>query len=303
MKIVFLDSAIINPGDISWEGIEGLGTFENYKRSTREEALERLQDADAAFTDSFPIDREIMEKCPKLKFIGIAATGFNHIDLEAAKELGIAVANVPAYAANAVAQHAMALLLALTNQVEVYNNAVGEGEWRQSKDYTFIKTPLTLLAGKSIGIVGYGDIGSKVAQMAEAFGMKVNIYSRDKEAAIKSDVVSLNCPLTKENAGMINAEFIGQMKDGAILINTARGGLVDEAALAAALKSGKLAGAGLDVLSSEPPAEDNPLVGLENCYITPHIGFIPIEARTVVIETCGANLKSFVEGGYLNRVV
>ena len=139
--------------------------------------------------------------------------------------------------------------------------------------------------------------------MAEAFGMKVNIYSRDKEAAIKSDVVSLNCPLTKENAGMVNAEFITQMKDGAILINTARGGLVDEAALADALKSGKLAGAGLDVLSSEPPAEDNPLVGLENCYITPHIGFIPIEARTVVIETCGANLKSFIEGGNLNRVV
>jgi glycerate dehydrogenase len=303
MRIVFLDSAIINPGDISWDGINALGEFVNYKRTSREEIIERLQGAEALFTDGVGIDREIMEACPDLKFIGIAATGFNHIDLDAAKELGIAVANVPAYAANAVAQHAMALLLALTNQVETYNNAINAGEWAKSEDYTFIKAPLTLLAGKSIGIVGYGDIGSKVAQMAEAFGMKVNIYSRDKEAAIKSDVVSLNCPLTKENTGMINAEFISQMKDGAILINTARGKLVDEQALADALKSGKLAGAGVDVLSSEPPAEDNPLVGLPNCYITPHIAFIPIEARTVVIETCAENLKSFIEGGNLNRIV
>ena len=296
MKIVFLDSAIINPGDISWEGIKGLGTFENYKRSTREEALERLQDADAAFTDSFPIDREIMEKCPKLKFIGIAATGFNHIDLEAAKELGIAVANVPAYAANAVAQHAMALLLALTNQVEVYNNAVGEGEWRQSKDYTFIKTPLTLLAGKSIGIVGYGDIGSKVAQMAEAFGMKVNIYSRDKEAAIKSDVVSLNCPLTKENAGMINAEFIGQMKDGAILINTARGGLVDEEALIDALESGKVKKYVTDFA--------NPLVaGREGILVTPHLGASTEESEENCAEMAVKEIRDFLENGNIKNSV
>jgi len=303
MRIVFLDSAIINPGDIPWDGIEALGEFVNHKRTSREEIIERLQGAEALFTDAVGIDREIMEKCPDLKFIGIAATGFNHIDLDAAKELGIAVCNVPAYAANAVAQHAMALLLALTNQVETYNNAINAGEWGASRDYTFIKAPLTLLAGKSIGIVGYGDIGSKVAQMAEAFGMKVNIYSRDKEAAIKSDVVSLNCPLTKENTGMVNAEFISQMKDGAILINTARGKLIDEQALADALKSGKLAGAGVDVLSSEPPAADNPLIGLPNCYITPHIAFIPIEARTVVIETCAENLKTFMEGGNLNRIV
>lgn len=303
MKIVFLDSAKINPGDIPWEGLQRLGDLEVRKRTAREEAVSVIGDAEAIFTDSFAVDRELMESCPNLKFIGISATGFNHVDIEAARELGIAVANVPAYAAEAVAQHAIALLLSVTNQIETYNAAVKAGEWQKSRDYTFIKAPLTLLAGKSIGIVGYGDIGSKIAQIAEALGMKVNIYSRDKEAAIKSDVVSLSCPLTPENRGMVDAEFISQMKDGAILINTARGGLIDENALAEALKSGKLAGAGLDVLAQEPPGADNPLVRLYNCYITPHIGFIPVETRRVVIETCEANLTSFINGRNLNRLV
>lgn len=303
MKIVFLDSAIINPGDIPWDGLQRLGNLEVRKRTSREEAASVIGDAEAIFTDSFAVDRELMESCPNLKFIGISATGFNHVDIEAARELGIAVANVPAYAAEAVAQHAIALLLSVTNQIETYNAAVKAGEWQKSRDYTFIKAPLTLLAGKSIGIVGYGDIGSKIAQIAEALGMKVNIYSRDKEAAIKSDVVSLSCPLTPENRGMVDAEFISQMKDGAILINTARGGLIDENALAEALKSGKLAGAGLDVLAQEPPGADNPLVRLYNCYITPHIGFIPVETRRVVIETCEANLTSFINGRNLNRLV
>lgn len=303
MKIVFLDSAIINPGDISWEGLQRLGELEVRKRTSREEAASVIGDAEAVFTDSFAIDRELMEACPSLKFIGISATGFNHVDLDASKELGIAVANVPAYAAEAVAQHAIALLLSVTNQIETYNAAVKAGEWQKSRDYTFIKAPLTLLAGKSIGIIGYGDIGSKIAQIAEALGMKVNIYSRDRESAIKSDVVSLSCPLTSENRGMIDVEFISQMKDGAILINTARGGLIDEAALADALKSGKLAGAGLDVLAQEPPSDDNPLVGLPNCYITPHIGFIPVETRRAVIETCEKNLESFIKGGARNRLI
>ena len=197
----------------------------------------------------------------------------------------------------------MALLLSVTNQIETYNAAVKAGEWQKSRDYTFIKAPLTLLAGKSIGIVGYGDIGSKIAQIAEALGMKVNIYSRDKAAAIGSDVVSLSCPLTPENRGMVDAEFISQMKDGAILINTARGGLIDETALADALKSGKIAGAGLDVLAQEPPSTDNPLVGIPNCCITPHIGFIPVETRRVVIETCEKNLEGFIEGVALNRLI
>lgn len=303
MKIVFLDSAIINPGDISWAGIEAQGEFCNYKRSSREEAIQRLQDADAVLVDSFPIDRELMEQCPNLKFIGIAATGFNHIDLDAAKERGIAVANVPAYSTDAVAQHAISLLLHVTNQVELYNSAVVNGEWQSSKDYTFLKAPLMLLAGKTLGIVGYGNIGRKVGQIAEALGMKVNVYSRDPEAAIASDVVSFHCPLTKENRGMVDEAFIAKMKDGAVIVNTARGALIDETALAAALKSGKIAGAGLDVLASEPPADDCPLIGLPNCWITPHIAFSPVETRRVVVDTCTENLRSFVEGGDLNRLV
>ena len=303
MRIVFLDSAIINPGDISWHSIESLGEFHNYPRTAREEITGCLEAADAVFIDSLAIDRKIMEGLPGLKFIGIAATGFNHVDLEAAKELGIAVANVPSYSTDAVAQHAVSLLLSVTNQVDTYNDAIVAGEWQQSEDYTFVKAPVTLLAGKSIGIVGYGNIGKKVAQIAEALGMTVNVYSHDREAAIKSDVLSLHCPLNEENAKMVNEEFINKMKDGAILINTARGGLVDEKALAKALSSGKLAGAGLDVLSNEPPEQDNPLVGLNNCYITPHIAFIPVETRKTVVETCAANLKSFIEDGMLNRLV
>lgn len=303
MKSVFLDSAVINPGDISWEHIEKLGKLEIYKRTAREEIPERLKGAEAVFVDSLALDRETLQQCPDLKFIGIAATGFNHVDLEAAEELGIAVCNVPAYSTDAVAQQAIALLLSVTNKVEIYNRAVTEGEWQQCKDYTFIKTPVMLLAGKSLGIVGYGNIGKQVGRIAEAFGMKVNVYSQDKEAAIRSDIVTFHCPLTKENTKMVDREFISKMKDGAILINTARGGLVDEEALAEALKSGKLAGAGLDVLAKEPPEDNNPLIGLDNCWITPHIGFIPVETRKVVIDTCGKNLESFLKGGDLNRLV
>ncbi len=303
MKSVFLDCAIVNPGDISWENLQALGEFNWYERTAREQMAKRLEGVEAAFIDAVAMDRETMEKCPDLKFIGIAATGFNHVDLEAAKELGIAVANVPSYAGDAVAQHAIALLLAVTNKVQVYNAAIVDGQWQRSQDYTFVKAPLMLLAGKSIGIMGYGAIGKRVGEMAEALGMTVNVYSRDPEAAMTSDVLSLNCPLTKENAGIIDADFISRMKDGAILINTARGGLVDEEALAAALRSGKLAGAGLDVMAQEPPEEDNPLIGLDNCYITPHIAFIPIEARRTVVDTCADNLRSFMEGGMLNRLV
>lgn len=303
MKIVFLDSVIVNQDDISWDDMQELGQLTVYKRSSREEAIERMKEAEAVFLDSVGIDGEMLEKCPDLKFVGLASTGYNHVDLDAAKELGIAVANVPSYAADAVAQHAMALLLSVTNKVALYSDAINNGEWQQSPDYTFIKAPLVLLAGKSIGIIGYGAIGKRIAQMAEGLGMQVNVYSRDKEAAMQSDVVSLSCPLTEGNRKMIDAEFISQMKDGAILINTARGGLVDEAALAEALKSGKLAGAGLDVMANEPPEKDNPLVKLANCYITPHIGFIPIEARKIIMDTCAANLRSFLEGGSLNRLV
>ncbi len=303
MKSVFLDCGIVNPGDISWGEIEKNGEFEFYKNTADSQVIERIGNAEAVFVDSYPITKEIMEQCPSLKFIGIAATGFNHIDLEAASEKGIAVANVPAYSTDAVAQHAISLLLSITNNVEAFNRAVIDGEWQSRKEETFKGINVTLLAGKSIGIVGYGNIGKKVALIAEALGMTVNVYSRDREAAVKSDVVSLHCPLTPENTGMIDEQFISEMKDGAILINTARGALLDEEAVAAALKSGKIAGAALDVLAQEPPQENHPLIGLDNCWITPHIAFTPVETRKVVVDTCGANLKSFIEGGNLNRLV
>ena len=303
MKCVFLDCAIVNPGDIQWTELEELTEFRWYERTSKDQLADRLRGVEAVIVDSIPVGGDIMRACPDLKFIGIAATGFDHIDLKTAEELGIAVANVPSYAADAVAQHAIALLLSITDRIQVYNDAVAAGEWGRSRDYTFIKAPVTLLSGKSIGIIGYGAIGKRVGEIAEALGMTVNIYSRDPQAAVSSDVVSLNCPLTAENEKMIDRDFIGRMKDGAILINTARGKLVDEEALAEALKSGKLSGAGLDVLAKEPPDDDDPLIGLENCFITPHIGFIPIEARKTLVDTCAANIRSFLSGGRLNRIV
>jgi len=303
MKTVFLDCAIVNPGDISWEAMERECEFSWYERTSADEFLSHAADAEAVIVDSFAMSEEAMKSLPKLKYIGIAATGYNHIDLEAAKRLNIAVTNVPSYASDAVAQHAIALLLSVTNKIDVYNRAIMNGEWQQSMDYTFVKAPITLLAGKSIGIIGYGAIGKRVAEIAEALGMTVNVYSRDAEAAVSSDVVSLNCPLTDENRNMVDRSFIEKMKDGAVLINTARGGLVDEEALAEALVSGKLSGAGLDVLAEEPPMKGSPLIGLENCLITPHVAFIPIEAREIIVNTCVENIRSFMEGTRLNRLV
>lgn len=303
MKLVFLDCAGVNPGDLSWAPLEKLGELKYYKKTEKEERLARMKGAEAVFVDSLPLEGSLLKQCPELKFIGIAATGYNHVDLETAEELGIGVANVPAYSTDAVAQQTIALLLSISNRVETFRQAVFAGEWRSHPEEIPFKTPVKLLAGKSIGIVGYGNIGKKVAEIARAFGMTVNVYSQDPQAALRSDVVSLHCPLTRENQGMADREFFAKMKEGAIFLNTARGGLVDEQALADALNSGKLLAAGLDVLRQEPPQEDHPLVGLENCWITPHIGFIPPETRKTVIDVCAANLESFRKGEKLNRLV
>ena len=289
MKAVFLDCIDINRGDISWMPIEELCEFQHFLTSTTEEAKVRLHGREVVFVDSFPIDRTVMGENPQLKYIGIGATGFNHIDLEAAEELGVAVTNIPAYSTDAVAQHAIALLLQITNRPGTYDDVE--------------TTPLTLLNGKSMGIVGYGNIGRKVGEIAASLGMKIIPYSVDPDGAVKADVLSLNCPLTDENRHMVDKEFIIRMKDGSILINTARGGLVDEQALAEALKSGKLKAAGLDVLEKEPPEKDCPLLGLDNCVITPHIAFTPIETREKIIDLLAENLKSFLEGGTFNRIV
>ena len=295
MKAVFLDYRDINFRDLSWDAFEDICSFEAYSESTMEEAVERARDAEAVITDSLTLDESFMRRCPRLKFIGAAATGYNNIDIEAAGRLGIAVANVPEYSREAVAQHTIALLLGITNRVSVFE------EGRMTEDP--MKGIPTLLHGKTLGIVGFGSIGSKVAEIGEALGMKVNIYSRDKEAAIASDVVSLHCPLNEETAGLVDREFISKMKDGAILINTARGGLVDEEALADALKKGKLRGAGLDVTVNEPPEECCPLLECENCRITPHVAFMPAETRKKVLDITAGNLAAFIKGQRQNRIV
>lgn len=303
MKITILDGYLVNPGDLSWSGFEKYGEFKCYDLTPKEKIVERIGDSDAIFTNKCYITREIMEQCPNLKFIGVTATGFDKIDIDAARDLGIAFCNVPAYSTDAVAQHTFALILELTNLVGRYSQAVKEGKWYESEDFTFYAGRLSLLAGKSLGIVGYGNIGKRVAVLAEAFGMTVNIYSRDREAAIKSDIVSLHCPLDSNNRGFVNAGFISQMKDGAILINTARGGLINEPDLVDALKSGKIAAAGLDGIGVEPPVAPNELIELPNVIVTPHVSWLPTETRGHLIDVCEANLKSWLEGGNLNRIV
>lgn len=295
MKAVFLDYRDINMGDLDWNMFDDICKLEVYSSSTEDEALKRAYDAEAILMDSFQIDGSFMEKCPNLKFIGVAATGYNNVDIDAARERGIAVCNVPAYSREAVAQHAIALLLDITNKVSIFRKG-------RMTDNPLDGIPL-LLNGKSIGIVGYGSIGSRVAEIAEALGMKVNIYSRDRKAAVESDVVSLHCPLNPQTAKMVNEEFISSMKDGAILINTARGGLIDEYALAEALKSGKILAAGLDVTVDEPPSENCPLLKCDNCRITPHMAFTDVETRKKVLDISAENLKAFINGEEKNRIV
>ena len=303
MEIVLLDGYTINPGDLSWKRLELMSDkFTVFDKTPPERVASRIGLCDVLMTSKCQITREIMANAPNLKYIGLTATGYNNVDVKAAADLGIAVTNVPSYATDAVAQHTMALILEITNNVGLHNRSVQEGEWTNSKYFCYWKKPVTLLAGKSIGIIGYGEIGKKVAELAKAFGMTVNIYSRDPEAAVKSDYVSLHCPLTPENEKMVNTHFLVNMKPGAVLINTARGGLVDERALADALKAGFIAGAATDVLTTEPPEEDCPLIGLDNCILTPHMAWAPKEMRQLVIDTLADNLAAWLDDRIVNRV-
>jgi glycerate dehydrogenase len=304
MKLVVLDGYTTNPGDLSWSDLEKLGSLDVYPRSTREEAIWRIEDAQGIFVNAVGVDREMMARAKNLEYIGVLSTGYNSIDLEAAREKGIAVTNVPDYSTEAVAQHAISLLLELSNQVGIHNQAIQDGKWYEIPDDCFWVKPLTLLAGKSIGIVGSGKIGTRVGIIAKALGMEVIIYSKDPQGARLADVLSLHCPLTQENREMINMEFIGGMKDGAFLINTARGGLVNENDLAQALKSGMLGGAALDVLTVEPPIKENlsPLIGLDNCIITPHHAWMPLETRKKLIEISAGNLSAYLGKQIVNRV-
>ncbi len=312
MKIVILDGYTENPGDLSWEGMEEYGELTVYDRTPPELAEKRMEGAEAVFTNKTPITASLMEKCPKLRFIGVLATGVNVVDLKAASRLGIVVSNVPAYGTASVAQFTMALLLELCHHVGDHSQAVKAGAWGRCPDFCFWNYPLIELSGKTMGIIGFGNVGRAVARLASAFGMSVLAYSHHpipeeyltdgirsvelEELYREADVISLHCPLSEENKGMMNRESIAKMKDGVLLINTARGPLICEEDLCDALESGKVAGAAADVLSREPAAADNPLLKAPNMIITPHIAWAPREARQRLMDISVANLKAYTQG-------
>ena len=304
MKIVNLDAYTIHLNDLGWSELARLGELTTYERTAPDDVISRIGNDDVAvYTSKVKISREVMEACPNIKFINVTATGYDNIDLAAAKEKGIAVCNVPAYSTESVAQHTFALILEITNNVGTYTNLIHEHRWENSEDFAFIEKPIMQLCGRSLGIVGYGSIGKRVGEIARAFGMTVNVYSKDPAATIQSDILTLHCPATPENKGFVNSEFISRMKDGAILVNTARGALLNEEDVAEALKSGKLSAVGIDVLNGEPPRKGHPFIGLKNLYATPHIAWSSKEAREVIVKTAAANLRSFLDGGNLNRIV
>ncbi len=317
MKIVVLDGYGMNPGDLSWDGLKKLGDVTIYDRTGQAEVLERSAGAEILLTNKTVLDRTTIEKLPHLKYIGVLATGYNVVDIVAARENGIIVTNIPSYSTDSVAQMVFSLLLAITNGVEHYTADNRAGRWSRNADFCYWDAPLTELAGKTFGIVGLGHIGSKVAGIALAFGMKVMALTSksadDLPAGIEkaeslgsllseSDVLSLHCPLTDTTRHIINASTLAKMKPSAILINTGRGPVVDEQALADALNQGELRGAGVDVLSCEPPRIDNPLLYARNCYTTPHLGWATVEARQRLMDIAVANVANFIEGTPVNVV-
>mgnify|MGYP000008174732 FL=1 len=315
MKIVILDAYAANPGDLSWDEFAALGELTVYDRTAQEDAAARIGDAEVVFINKVRLTDEIFAACPNLKLVSILATGYNIVDLAAAKRRGITVCNVPGYSTRAVVQMTFALLLEICQQVGLHSGAVHTGRWQTCPDFCFWDRPLIELDGKTMGIVGYGAIGSAVGTVAQALGMKLLVTARHErpvpegarfvslpELLAQSDVVSLHCPQTAENARMINAGALAQMKDGAILLNTARGGLLDEQAVADALRSGKLLAAGMDVVSAEPIRADNPLLTAPNCFLTPHIAWAPLETRRRLQAISAENLRAFLAGKPQNVV-
>ena len=317
MKIIVLDGYVGNPGDLSWEPLERLGDVTVYPRSKPEEIIERALPGDVLLTNKVVFDRKLIEALPNLKCIGVIATGFNIVDIDAANERGIVVTNVPAYSTASVAQVAIAHLLNMTTHAEHYTREAREGVWSRSIDYTYCSAPFIELDGKTMGVVGLGNIGSTVARIAAAFGMKVIAFTSKPQEALPqyitraksldevfrvSDAVSLHCPLTADTRGMVDARRLSLMKPTAMLINTSRGPLIVEEDLAAALKNGVIASAAVDVLCQEPPAANNPLLALDNCYFTPHIGWTSAEARQRLMDVVVDNVKAFMEGHPVNVV-
>jgi len=316
MNIVILDGYTLNPGDQDWAPVNALGKVTVYDRSSPEQIIERAIDADAVLVNKVVLNESILSQLPKLKYIGVCATGYNNIDIDSTNKHKIVVTNVKAYGPASVAQHTFALLLALVNHIELHSQSVLNGDWSASADFCYWKTPLVELAGKTIGLIGLGDIGSQVAKIALAFGMKVIAYRKNPEqtqnqeiqmvsleALFKqSDVISLHCPLTEETKHLINREKLSWMKPTSYLLNTGRGPLINEDNLAKALKDKIIAGAGLDVLSAEPPAVNNPLLSAPNCVITPHVAWASYEARKRLLQMAADNLAAFIKGDVLNVV-
>lgn len=317
MKIVVLDGYTLNPGDLSWEGLEALGDVTVYERTPADKVVERTQDADVIFTNKAPLTADQLRQLPKLKFIGVLATGYNIVDVAAARQQGIVVSNVPGYGTASVVQLTFALLLELTLHVQRHSDAVMEGRWAGSADFSFWDYPLIELAGKTMGIIGFGSIGEKVADVATAFGMSIIGSKRHRtdqshrpdfrwadlpELLEQADVVSIHCPLLPETQGLINKDSLAMMKPSAFLLNTSRGPIIVEQDLANALNRGVIAGAGIDVLSAEPPAADNPLMTAKNCLITPHIAWATQEARKRLMAMTVENLTAFQKGYPVNVV-
>lgn len=311
MKIVILDGYTENPGDLSWDGFRKYGEVTVYDRTPEELTAERIGDAEVVYTNKTPITREILEQCPGIRFIGTLATGYNVVDIKAAAEKKIPVCNIPGYGTAAVAQFTMGLLLELCHHIGAHSDSVKAGEWSSCPDFCYWKYPQMELAGKTMGIIGFGSIGREVGRLAQAFGMEVLAYSRTRRTELESehcryadldellassDVISLHCPLFPETEGMISRESIEKMKDGVLILNTARGPLIVEKDLREALDSGKVGGAALDVVSREPISRENPLLGAENIIITPHIAWAPKESRQRLMDIAVDNLRAFVEG-------
>lgn len=308
MKIVVLDGYTANPGDLSWNRFEQIGNLTVYPRTAPEDIIPRAQDAGIVLTNKTPLGRRELEQLPHLRYIGVLATGYNVIDVAAAEERDIVVTNVPGYGTMSVAQHAFALLLEMTNHVGRHSDDARFGGWVQSKDWCYWKKPIVELDGLTVGLVGRGRIGDAFARLCEAAGMKVlSVTSKDGKTALLqmlsvSDVISLHCPLTPQTEKLINRETLSVFKPNAYLINTARGQLIDEADLADALNEDRLAGAALDVLSTEPPAPDNPLLTAKNCLITPHLAWASVAARQRLLDIAADNLQSFLNSHPKNKV-
>ena len=315
-NIAILDGFTVNPGDLSWDAFKEMGNLIVYDRTAPSEVVERAADADIVLTNKVVLDRAVIVSLPRLKYIGVLATGYNVVDLQAAASRGVVVTNIPAYSSDSVAQMTFAHILNITNRVEHYAQLNANGRWTVNPDFCYWDTPLTELSGKVLGVVGLGNIGSKVARIARDFGMDVfALTSKDSTSLPEgiqkttldgllavSDVITLHCPLNDNTREIICAKTIAKMKQGAIVINTGRGPLVNEDDVAEALNSGHLGGYGADVLFSEPPTPDNPLLQAPNAYITPHIAWATTEARIRLVEAAAQNVKAFLEGAPVNVV-